>query len=371
MKKKIGRNDLCWCGSGKKYKKCHLYRINEKIINKNELFSMYKKIPPRMCCSPKTWHVNCTKIILSHTVSEKSLKHIACNGHVYAINKTLNTSYENEGRLKYKKIGINRATVIECFCSFHDNNIFAYIENSNFVYNAESSFLLFYRAFCYEYHSKIFQNNSIKFNKNMDKGKSIEEQIRIQYHCMRQQEFNNIAIFENENYKLMLDSFLIDRNFDNILSVCFTIPSPPAVMAAGGISLVYDMKGRKIFNDSNIYDERPRLILNSFYDGKVGRFIFSSICSDKKYLLNFLNSIFEYNGDYINIISQYIIRNIENHVISCSIFEKLSHCDINFLEEEANAYVIGFNYNPKIIVDDTSIVCIETINCSFYNHLFS
>lgn len=22
--KKIGRNDLCWCGSGKKYKQCHL-----------------------------------------------------------------------------------------------------------------------------------------------------------------------------------------------------------------------------------------------------------------------------------------------------------------------------------------------------------
>ena len=28
-------------------------------------------------------------------------------------------------------------------------------------------------------------------------------------------------------------------------------------------------------------------------------------------------------------------------------------------------------YHTKIIVDDTSIVCIETINCSFYNHLFS
>jgi preprotein translocase subunit SecA len=22
-KQKIGRNDPCWCGSGKKYKKCH------------------------------------------------------------------------------------------------------------------------------------------------------------------------------------------------------------------------------------------------------------------------------------------------------------------------------------------------------------
>ncbi|HFT8046801.1 TPA: SEC-C metal-binding domain-containing protein [Klebsiella pneumoniae] len=27
---KIGRNDSCWCGSGKKYKKCHLGREKEK-----------------------------------------------------------------------------------------------------------------------------------------------------------------------------------------------------------------------------------------------------------------------------------------------------------------------------------------------------
>ena len=24
LKAELGRNDLCWCGSGKKYKKCHL-----------------------------------------------------------------------------------------------------------------------------------------------------------------------------------------------------------------------------------------------------------------------------------------------------------------------------------------------------------
>jgi len=24
MINKLGRNDLCWCGSGKKYKKCHM-----------------------------------------------------------------------------------------------------------------------------------------------------------------------------------------------------------------------------------------------------------------------------------------------------------------------------------------------------------
>ena len=28
--KKLGRNDLCWCGSGRKYKSCHM-EMDEKI----------------------------------------------------------------------------------------------------------------------------------------------------------------------------------------------------------------------------------------------------------------------------------------------------------------------------------------------------
>ena len=31
---KVGRNDPCWCGSGKKYKKCHLLE-DEKNPGKN------------------------------------------------------------------------------------------------------------------------------------------------------------------------------------------------------------------------------------------------------------------------------------------------------------------------------------------------
>jgi uncharacterized protein YecA (UPF0149 family) len=29
-----GRNDLCWCGSGKKYKKCHLPEVEKKSAEK-------------------------------------------------------------------------------------------------------------------------------------------------------------------------------------------------------------------------------------------------------------------------------------------------------------------------------------------------
>ena len=40
--KKLGRNDICWCGSGKKYKACHM-AMDEKI----ESYALQGHIVPR------------------------------------------------------------------------------------------------------------------------------------------------------------------------------------------------------------------------------------------------------------------------------------------------------------------------------------
>ncbi len=42
-----GRNDLCWCDSGLKYKKCHL--IKDKIYFKNH---RKKKVAAKKSCNP-------------------------------------------------------------------------------------------------------------------------------------------------------------------------------------------------------------------------------------------------------------------------------------------------------------------------------
>jgi len=34
----IGRNDACWCGSGKKYKKCHC-QFDEKLNSRKDISS--------------------------------------------------------------------------------------------------------------------------------------------------------------------------------------------------------------------------------------------------------------------------------------------------------------------------------------------
>jgi len=36
-KEELGRNELCWCGSGKKYKRCHLDSDAHKQRMRNDL----------------------------------------------------------------------------------------------------------------------------------------------------------------------------------------------------------------------------------------------------------------------------------------------------------------------------------------------
>jgi len=44
VSKKLGRNESCWCGSGKKFKKCHLNREHEPMPTFEEGKKLYKSL---------------------------------------------------------------------------------------------------------------------------------------------------------------------------------------------------------------------------------------------------------------------------------------------------------------------------------------
>jgi len=59
-KKKIGRNDPCWCGSGKKYKRCHYGR--ESMDEQNPFFSekqIIKNFSKKYCLHPNASENEC------------------------------------------------------------------------------------------------------------------------------------------------------------------------------------------------------------------------------------------------------------------------------------------------------------------------
>ncbi len=83
MSEKIGRNDPCWCGSGKKLKKCH-------PDSSRDGFSFYdfekirKEVFSKKTCMVSKERNDCSeRICKAHTVSKSALSLIAENGHLY------------------------------------------------------------------------------------------------------------------------------------------------------------------------------------------------------------------------------------------------------------------------------------------------
>jgi hypothetical protein len=69
-KNKIGINDPCWCGSGKKYKKCHYGRDSLEKQNpfsaEKQLIKNYNK---KYCLHPGTSEKECSgSIVKAHTI---------------------------------------------------------------------------------------------------------------------------------------------------------------------------------------------------------------------------------------------------------------------------------------------------------------
>ena len=174
---KMPVNEKCWCGSGKKWKKCHRDRKNQKPVHVYELFEEQRvEMEIGYCLHPNASSDTCSpKIIHAHTIQRKSsLDAIAENGHVFSPYAGLMDIPKNNGRIIPRKAGIKAASTFMGFCAFHDNQLFSPIEKSVFITDKEAFFLLSYRAICYELFNKNMALRSVEITRQSDKGKPFE-----------------------------------------------------------------------------------------------------------------------------------------------------------------------------------------------------
>src|SRR5689334_10413903 len=154
---KIGRNEPCWCGSGKKYKRCHLTRERQEPLQLNEVLGEVRDAQvQKMCLHPLASKETCSgEAIKAHTVPRSSLRKIARDGHVYRISGDLPTLIKTQGKLSPRLIGINKASIFTGFCAHHDHTTFQPFEDGSYKSIAQASFLLGYRALCLELFNKL------------------------------------------------------------------------------------------------------------------------------------------------------------------------------------------------------------------------
>jgi hypothetical protein len=136
LNQKIGRNELCPCGSKKKFKQCHGHQNNPPESNIFHASSKVRAIAAKgECYSPLAMHKDCTRgTINAHTVSRSgSLGAIQRDGHVYSYNLSLNAIQKTGPALKPVPTGWKIASTFPGFCGFHDKHLFMALEDQPFV----------------------------------------------------------------------------------------------------------------------------------------------------------------------------------------------------------------------------------------------
>lgn len=89
MSPRIGRNDPCWCGSGNKYKFCHLDRDNESRLPFSAVAAEVRRAGDhRTCFHPLASAKSCGRVISAHTLQRsrvlKAIADDAHHEHIYA-----------------------------------------------------------------------------------------------------------------------------------------------------------------------------------------------------------------------------------------------------------------------------------------------
>lgn len=256
----IGRNDPCWCNSGKKYKWCHLKRAQEEPLRPYEYIKVIRKyFDAGYCLHPEASPDTCVApIVRAHTVSRSgSLNRIARDGHVYTFSATQNIS--DDALIAPKLIGVKKASTFTGFCKLHDNITFEPIERYPFRSIPQHTFLLGYRVLCHELYNKranvewVFPYQ----RQHLDRGKSREEQMMIQFQVHHLNEGNIIGLRDLKHYKAAYDNALVNEDFSDVCYYIVRLSTTPEFLCAAPHMPDLDFNGRvlqDILDTSRIVD---------------------------------------------------------------------------------------------------------------------
>ncbi|WP_319759553.1 SEC-C domain-containing protein [Maridesulfovibrio sp.] len=251
MAKKIGRNEPCWCGSGKKYKKCHLDRDKrEKIKPHDANKNFMNKFNRKICMHPDAPKGCSKKIINSHTISKCHLSTISRNGKIYFYNRTNIFEMEkNKGIIKPTLVGTSQASVFFGFCSTHDKELFSPIENQQFQPIIEHAIIAGFRAFCIQLYGK--ENTVNLFDElELDRGRTKREQLAMQEIIQAHKIAAQQDVDQLQEDKTLFHSAITSQKTDDFSYFCIEFKQAPKLMVTGYFTIGTDFNGKKIHKTS-------------------------------------------------------------------------------------------------------------------------
>ena len=354
----LGRNDKCWCGSNLKFKRCHKDREREQPISKGEVIQYEQNISKREACyAPQELKLECTNIIKAHTVSKSSgLSDIADNtNHVLGLKQNLVSFQKSKGKLRFERIGINKASTFRGFCAKHDKQLFSCFEDISFIGTQGQCTALTYRSVAKEIYAKENALEIAGFIKKMHKGKSLIFQINIQEHNFFYQLGLEAAINELYIIKNDVDSELLSRGNSSYNFLVIESSSPIPVVVSSVINPTKDFNGKSIQDLSDLSVKPEYLVFNAFSSAGKGFVVFSWL-KKAKIIDRFIQSLLSIdNSEMYSYLVNLFFSSAENSFISPSWWEDLSDIQRSKIEELFNIGSDSFVDVPRNVLADNNI----------------
>ena len=262
-KKKIGPNDPCPCGSGKKYKKCCRGKEDDPTYYEIANFpSIYKEMRKnarfKECIFPD--HTHCSeKVIGAHAIQNtKILKRIADDGIVYMpIPKP-----DNPFNL-ITEYGRKEATVFTGFGSYHDKTVFQPIEDSPFQGTDEQVFLYTYRTFALDYHKK---QEVVRMQQEMFSNKPSIVDMPGLYTAGQTPQA--MAVNDYLEEKKLFDDALNNHDYSVLTSFVWSFDGFSNFAAVGGEAPSLDFQGNQIQDLTNPNVPARHIYITVFPEGE-------------------------------------------------------------------------------------------------------
>ncbi len=250
MSKKIGRNDPCWCGSGKKYKQCHLRHRSDgwRLLEREKV--LRAAYSSKYCLHPQASEATCREGIASaHSISLGTLKQLARKGHVYGFKyDDFRSVMRHQGAAVPELIGINKASTFSGLCNHHDNSTFSPIDDAVLAGTNQEVFLIAYRAICREvFGKKAFMDANSESRKLLDqyppsRVPALANMI-LEYQSALANSYQKLL-----RQKQMYDDLLLRGAYAELSSVAVFVAGDVDVVCAGAFNPKYDFDGRYVQN---------------------------------------------------------------------------------------------------------------------------
>jgi hypothetical protein len=243
-----GRNEPCWCGSGRKYKKCHRIRAAESTLPHEALFKkMQVAWAQKRCMHPQAAIGVCDQIVSAHTIQRsRVLQKIAdSSNHVRTLHP-LKPDFST-GRLQIRKVGWRDASTFTGFCGKHDSSTFKALEETDFTGSPEQCFLIGYRAVCHEVYQKTGVIRSYPVMRNLaDRGLPPDEQRRVQELFAVENAGARKGLEDFQRLKSVMDQPLLSRDYSGWSRVVIRFRGELCVASTGAVSPNRDIRGNQL-----------------------------------------------------------------------------------------------------------------------------